>query len=656
VAVGSNDRIYVVDTDNDRVSAFGDSYSDSWRGEFFTNRWLAEVPALSAYYTDLNFDWGNGSPGPGVPADDFSGRFKRYVWFEAGAYRFTVFTDNGVRLWVDERLLIEQWEDQRGSFEAVATLNVGYHRLQVEHYDAGGPTALTLSWQVLPTATPTRTPTATRTSTPTTTRTPTPTATRTPTPTSTPTETPTNTPTPTDTPSNTPTPTPTATRTPTSTPTSTPTARPCTSSRWTFLVYLNGDNNLDFWTFNLFNRLEMAADNPCVQILTLWDRSAAGDTALYLVQHDDQPYQLAAYTDGLNRWPQGELNMGNPQTLVNFVTQARLDFPNTYTFLSLVDHGNGWAPSLPPGPKQYPHGGMSFDDSSGGAYLSTSNLESAFGIITDGGAHPLDVVYYDACLMSMIENVYPLRNFIRFLVASENETFSSYPYDEYLHSISDLTQPADLAKALVDRYYESLYGYPRTMAAFDLSYVQSVGQAVDSLAQALGRVLDGHVNEVKAGFSSAQKFDSNLDLQLSDIDAYVDLYHFAQLVKQNISDANVQVAAQGVMDAIGERGVRVILRERHASGVYWGNGMYWALDQARGLSIYLPLGQYDWLLDYYNGQELSFAANTAWDEFVRDLVDMVQAPPGPTPQPVDPSNRPGPLPAHREYLPLVVRR
>jgi Leucine-rich repeat (LRR) protein len=487
------------------------------------------------------------------------------------------------------------------------------------------------------------------------------TLTSTPTPTLTPTSTLTPTVTPTWTATRTPTRAPTATFTPmstvTGTPTPTPTVTPtCSSPRWTALIYLNGDNNLDAWTFNLFNRLELAADNPCVQIVALWDRSATNDTTLYLVQPDNRPYHLAAYTDGVNRWPQGELNMGNPQTLINFVTQARANYPNPYTVLSIVDHGNGWAPSLPPSPQEYVHGGMSFDDTSGGSYLSTANLETAFGVITTGGQKPLDVVFYDACLMGMIENVYPLRNFIRFLVASENETFSRYPYDEYLRSITHLTQPADLATTLVDRYHESLSGYPRTMAALDLSHMAAISQALTSLVSTMQGKAQTYKSQWQTSFNSAQKFDSNLDLRLSATDAHVDLYHFAQLVKQNVPDAAVQTAAQGVLDAIGAPGTKAILRERHASGVYWTNGQFWGLDEAHGLSIYLPLGVHDWWLDYYNDKELSFCRDTTWDEFVIELVDAVQAPPGPGPIPVNPGTRPGPLSLRKTYLPVLLRR
>jgi hypothetical protein len=261
VAVASDGTAYVSEWDNSRIQAFGPAYPTTWRGEYFANRWLAEVPVLIRNEAEINFNWGTDSPGPGVPTDNFSARWQRYVWFQADTYRFTVFADDGVRLWVDDRLLIEQWQEQVATYDADLTLSEGYHRVRLEYFEGGGSAAVGLNWWSLtrPTSTPTATATATRTptrtATPTATRratltstatpsltptasitpspTPTPTATRTSTSTSTSTLTPTHTATASITPS--PTPTPTATLTPTSTltptpsaiPTITPTSTPC---------------------------------------------------------------------------------------------------------------------------------------------------------------------------------------------------------------------------------------------------------------------------------------------------------------------------------------------------------------------------------------------------------------------------------------------
>ena len=146
VTVAPDGMVYVADRDNDRIQAFGIDYPTTWRGEYFANRWLVEAPVLIRNEAEINFYWGTGSPAPSVPSDNFSALWQRYVWFEADTYRFTISTDGGVRLWVGDRLLIEQWQDQSAAYNADISLTQGYHRVRLEYYDSGGSSAVRLSW------------------------------------------------------------------------------------------------------------------------------------------------------------------------------------------------------------------------------------------------------------------------------------------------------------------------------------------------------------------------------------------------------------------------------------------------------------------------------------------------------------------------------
>ncbi|MBM4467562.1 MAG: hypothetical protein FJ014_18745 [Chloroflexi bacterium] len=93
---------------------------------------------------------GHRLPRPSVPADKFSARWQRYVWFDAGTYHFTLSIDDGARLWVDDRLLIEAWQDpQVATFQANVTLSQGYHRVRLEYYEAGGAAGVHLNWTAL---------------------------------------------------------------------------------------------------------------------------------------------------------------------------------------------------------------------------------------------------------------------------------------------------------------------------------------------------------------------------------------------------------------------------------------------------------------------------------------------------------------------------
>jgi hypothetical protein len=140
--------VYVADTNNYRIQAFGTAYPSTWRGEYFPNRWLTGAPALIRNEARINFDWWLDAPGPGLPADEFSARWYRHVWLRAGTYRFRLYTDDGVRLWVDDRLLVEAWQDpQMAWHEADIELESGYHFILLEYYEAFGAAAVQLSWE-----------------------------------------------------------------------------------------------------------------------------------------------------------------------------------------------------------------------------------------------------------------------------------------------------------------------------------------------------------------------------------------------------------------------------------------------------------------------------------------------------------------------------
>jgi DNA-binding beta-propeller fold protein YncE len=150
VAVAPDGTVYVSEWDTSRIQAFGPQYPTTWRGEYFANRWLAERPVLIRNDAAINFVWQGNPPDPSVPADNFSTRWQRYVWFDAGTYRFTLGVDDGARLWVDDRLLIEAWQDpQVATFQANVILNQGYHRVRLEYYEAGGWAGVQLSWAAL---------------------------------------------------------------------------------------------------------------------------------------------------------------------------------------------------------------------------------------------------------------------------------------------------------------------------------------------------------------------------------------------------------------------------------------------------------------------------------------------------------------------------
>ncbi|MCL5264898.1 MAG: PA14 domain-containing protein, partial [Chloroflexi bacterium] len=108
----------------------------TWLGEYFANDSLSGSPVLVRNDAVIDFDWGLGSPGPGVPPEDFSVRWTTNRRFSSGDYLFHTVTDDGVRLWVDSYLVIDSWYRQPPTErKARVALSAGVHSIKVEYFE-----------------------------------------------------------------------------------------------------------------------------------------------------------------------------------------------------------------------------------------------------------------------------------------------------------------------------------------------------------------------------------------------------------------------------------------------------------------------------------------------------------------------------------------
>jgi hypothetical protein len=120
----------------------------NWRGEYFTNRSLSGSPALVRNDDTIDFNFGSGSPAAGIPSDGFSVRWTRSPYFDGGRYRFHVRVDDGARLYLDDSLIIDQWnEGSEREFTADRDLGSGNHSLRLEYFEATGGARVTLWWE-----------------------------------------------------------------------------------------------------------------------------------------------------------------------------------------------------------------------------------------------------------------------------------------------------------------------------------------------------------------------------------------------------------------------------------------------------------------------------------------------------------------------------
>lgn len=122
----------------------------TWQAAYWNNINLSGAPVLWRSEWALDYDWGAGSPDARINSDGFSARWTRYVDLAAGLYRFTATADDGVRVWVDGQLVINDWSDHAPrTVQADRQMSAGEHVIMVEYYENMGGAVIRVSWALI---------------------------------------------------------------------------------------------------------------------------------------------------------------------------------------------------------------------------------------------------------------------------------------------------------------------------------------------------------------------------------------------------------------------------------------------------------------------------------------------------------------------------
>lgn len=118
-----------------------------YRAEYFNNRTLSGIPkATYVESAPISYNWGIGGP-ESTSVDSFSIRWTGDFAFVSASYTFIAYSDDGVRLWVDGALVIDQWHDQAPTeYRATRTMTAGVHRVRVEYYEHTGGALIQVRW------------------------------------------------------------------------------------------------------------------------------------------------------------------------------------------------------------------------------------------------------------------------------------------------------------------------------------------------------------------------------------------------------------------------------------------------------------------------------------------------------------------------------
>lgn len=118
-----------------------------WTAQYWNNPWQKGAPVLTRMEAAVNYDWGGGAPAAGVENDYFSARWEQTLYPKRGHYYFTVRADDGVRLWLNDELVVNEWEK---SGESVHTAAISHHggalHIKMDFRESVGVAKASLDW------------------------------------------------------------------------------------------------------------------------------------------------------------------------------------------------------------------------------------------------------------------------------------------------------------------------------------------------------------------------------------------------------------------------------------------------------------------------------------------------------------------------------
>lgn len=310
-----------------------------------------------------------------------------------------------------------------------------------------------------------------------------------------------------------------------------------TGRQWTYLVYLGADNSLS--TNGLEDIEEMAqvgsSNKVAIVVQAEFDKTFTGspDTFRGLVEKGT----LQTYFDAATNI--GEVDMGSPEALTDFITWATTTYPAEHYALVIWDHGDGWKDRSSTVKTSLLRGAV--QDTTAGTFMTLPDLGNA---VRSAGV-PLDIVDFDACLMAMYEVAYEFLGLTDYMVFSEEtEPGDGDPYDTILADLVDdpAMTAAELSSVMVNRYDESYAGFGRktTKSAVDMSQLSAVDTAVLALGQAL--MADAAANTVA--------MDARTESKHFYTPANHDLHDFASYIFNNAPDGAAKDAAGALVSAV----------------------------------------------------------------------------------------------------------
>ncbi|MCC8104033.1 MAG: clostripain-related cysteine peptidase [Clostridiales bacterium] len=306
---------------------------------------------------------------------------------------------------------------------------------------------------------------------------------------------------------------------------------PDAEDEYTLMVYMVGSNlESDYGaaSADLMEMLYSGVDCSKVNVLIYTGGSSSWEMDAISSEHNSvflMTGEGELYEDGSTS---SSVNMGSASTLAAFLSYCQESYPAQHYALILWDHGNGAV------------NGFGNDELYGYDPLYLSEMKEALENSLFGEERKLDWVGYDACLMASLEVANVWKDYVGYLVASEEvESGSSWDYS-FLSVLNDTDDPLVISERIIDSYadyYESessvLYDPVTTLSCLDLERMDTVLGALDAVLERMtADVSDGEYSKVAQVRAAAKQFGIAVTSGRENAYDAVDLGDLAELLQE----------------------------------------------------------------------------------------------------------------------------
>lgn len=387
--------------------------------------------------------------------------------------------------------------------------------------------------------------------------------------------------------------------------------------QWTLLVYMAADNDLDQEAVADIQEMLSVGTSPEVRVAVLVDRAGRRPTTRYVI-----PERPGCSLRDCPQEQLPEIDTGDPRHLVSFLAWGRKTFPSERLGLILWNHGYGWRPydldavrrtHAPKGkiPREpllirgqplAPAAYIGFDE--GQATVGTLDMPELGKALAKGLGRNrrLDLIGFDACLMSQLEVAYQVKNHTHVLLGAE-ESMPGFglPYNRVLPILVEnpTLAAAKIARRIADRFLASI---PPDEARAGWDQAVLLTRDIKKLA----RMTHRFGMELTMSFRKDPRTVRRIakTVQRYAVPDYADLGDIAFQVTQVIDTPSVQVAAKDVLDAL-----RLVVG-------FTGN-IGEKIDRSRGISIYWPIERDEFVAARSAYSQLDFnIGHPGWMKFL----------------------------------------